>query len=349
MVELSNITVDVINKKIRFEVISKVKITSIMLSFQQIKEYKHPKVSIEVPVANSGNKFYGEISLLDLYSKMLSGSPTTWNIVAKDHMKTYDINTSESILQQVGIINLLPLLTISFGQKATTQLYIKLIPISAKINKFKTEEKKTYISGILNTEILQLDNHKLILQAKRRPNTSLYNFHEEICEFPIKFKPEIREFEVELEWESLPHDFYMDEKNVCDFVIKVYNEYGHEVTAFLDIPEGFTKEMIEVPIRLSDSFRLIKPYITGSKRLSFYALKDDKNVVKLASYSEDDTYYYLDFILSDHLVDEKRSQLILKRRDKKGITFEYVMKINLGNVESGKFRIPKDTFYQHLV
>ncbi|MED1468590.1 DUF6270 domain-containing protein [Bacillus salipaludis] len=344
MVTFQFITVDILEEKIRFKGSSSNKINSLIFSYQQIKEYKHPNVIIEVSVKWNSGKFEGDISLIELYKKTILDSLTTWNIFAKDEEELYKVDTDLELIKKMGKINVLPLLDLSFEKGSTTLLKFNLVPVRATIQTFQTINKQTTITGTLKSNNDKLVNHKIVLQAKRRPNSTLYNFHEEKFDFSTINLYENNNFVTEIRWEDLPEEFWVDNTNVCDFVFEISNEYGHRVTSFLELPDYITKEIVEKPLQLSRLMCLIKPYITGSKRLSFYSIKNNKNHVNLVSFTENNDYYQLELSTNKSFDRNEDKKLVLRRKDKKGNTFEYIVESDWNIDEKMQIQIAKDSF-----
>lgn len=344
LITLTHCTINCTEQRIQFEVNSKEDISSLLLSYQQVKEYRHPKETIVVPLTKEADTFKGEVSLTLLYKKMIFDTSTTWNVMAKSGDILYEIDADLELLQQVGEVNVLQLLTLSLGKTATIQLKFNFLTINAKVETLKTTDKLTKIEGVLKTDISQLDKHNISLLAQRRPTSSLYNFHEEKFDFPIKLHRDKNKFEINLLWDELPQTFCKDDTNVCDFILTITNEFGHQVRSFLELPDHFTKELVEKQIQQSNGFCLIKPYITGSRRLSFYVIKNNKNKVELVSFSENNTHYHFKLSSNEAIKNKGVKQLVLRRKDKKGITFEHLVEMKWSVLNNFQIQIPKDSF-----
>jgi hypothetical protein len=344
MITLTELIVDINDQTIKFKGHTKEKIKSILFYYQQIKEYKHPKITIESPVLRIGSTFSGKISLDEIYKKMIPNASTTWNLVAIGKSSTFQVDVDEELLKSAGVINVLPLLNLSLDKKDTLQMKFNFVSIKAKIDTFLTTNKQTSITGHFETNMDLLVGHNLSLQVMRRPNISLYNFHEEKFDFPIDDFQSDKQFTIDLNWDLLPESFFKDDTNVCDLVIRMSNEYGHEVTSFLELSDQFTKETVEKKVELSKSVYVVKPYITGSKRLSIYTIKNNKNQIDLVSFSESEDYFKLELSRKNSNTNSKNKQLLLKRKDKKGSAFEYLVGMSWNEVEDYLFTIPKESF-----
>ncbi|MEA3320551.1 MAG: DUF6270 domain-containing protein [Bacillota bacterium] len=344
MIEIIGFEVDKSRNLIFLNGLTKDKISYLQLYYQRIKEYKNPIVKIEIPVVQDGENFSAKLSLDELLSKSIKDSSTIWSIVGKSSLEEHiKVTFKKQLKEQLANFEVSPTLNLTFNDNDTGAFKLNLIDISAMVQKIETYNEVSFINGSINQDIYKL-GLKVFLRAMRRPSPILYNFHEEEVDIPVELNRLTGNFRVEINWNIFNEDVCIDDKNVWDFVLICEDKYGHQIKSFLNVEKNTNLIGVNNSIELLGSSLTISPYITGSNRLSFYLLKNNKKQVFLSTFSETENYYYFELNYDLPIRHMEVIDLVSKRRDRKGTTFEYSEEV-IWEIETKKLiKVSKENF-----
>ncbi|WP_239256439.1 DUF6270 domain-containing protein [Listeria ilorinensis] len=292
-------------------------IQKVMISYNEIREYKHPAKTIQLSYTQEKKMFTFTVPFEQITSQSIASGTTNWQFFVFINDLKIPVQTDgpiryEKLPDQHSLFTHL----FDFPEGILTFI-LKPNPLTAELKQLQIEEKQLH--GKIEIPALQsLTELNFSFLLKRRPRSDLYLFHDAEYSIPVQVS-EAGQLAFTIQTEKLPNSFLVDQLNVLDAQIEIKDHHLSQ-TLFIDVESDLKNEVTRQVQMGSPYYTVLDSYVTGSNRLSFNFKTNYNQFVHLKKVEESgqDIRFSLKFI-------EKLTQpvLVIKRRDPKGKSFEY--------------------------
>ncbi|WP_141603610.1 hypothetical protein [Terrilactibacillus laevilacticus] len=296
-------------------------IESIELYLTEIKEFKHPSKVYSLSFSQKDEDVTIHIPTKLVFQSNLNNQETLWklrgridessfvNIIANDEFKEQESSVETSLFKYQFLVN---------NENLELRSKKKFLKATILESRFKGESLECKFE--FNRD---LNNCTIKYECRRRPLISLYNYHEQLVLSDSISKPLNGNYLLTLDFDKVSNVSAIDNNNVCDVTIHITSCFGEEQIIYLDVLDKKNeKDQIIRKVHNKQNNVIIKPYITGSNRLSFYLQKNNLHKASLNQIEENNNIISFRINISES-TPLFNARLVLKRRDKIGNISEY--------------------------
>ncbi|MHC5279164.1 DUF6270 domain-containing protein [Listeria kieliensis] len=292
---------------------------AILIFYKERREFLRPARKFELEIEEVENGYEIILPLELVLQHSLEDRETKWHFFGKQKKQETLLKVTEPLSSEmVSASDALHNFKFDFAEGILTFLS-QPKPFKTTLQHFSFDEKKLQLDIAVSSEY-SLDGLDAVFWLKRRSRPELYNFFEQRKAFPSG-KVENGHVQVSLPTDIFSEEFLVDETNNIDPFIGLRSKWTGSKLAHIETNSG-AMEIIPQKFLLEEPFKTsLESYVTGSKRLSFYYRKELRKLVKLTSFKERQDIFSFGFEVQKNF---SPVEFVLKRRDPKFSTFEYL-------------------------
>ncbi|MGJ8730359.1 DUF6270 domain-containing protein [Listeria aquatica] len=319
MIVAQKISLDEVKRGWRILISKKIALDSILIFYKERREFLRParKFELEFQKVKDGYEIHLPLELVLQHS--LTDRETEWRFLCRSKNKDILLKVAQPLsFETISVDDSLHSFTFQFAEDLLT-FVSRPKPFQAILQRFSFDTKKLQLDVRVTSEY-SVEGLDAVFWLKRRSRPEIYNFFEQRESFPIG-KVANGKIQVALPVDSFSEEFLIDETNNIDTFIELRSKWTVSKLAHIETHSGVAEDiphkfLLEEPFRSS-----LESYVTGSKRLSFYYRKELHKLVRLVTFKERLGVFSFGFEVSGNI---SPIEFVLKRRDSKFSTFEYL-------------------------